>query len=322
MKKKCILLVAFIVCIFIKEKQITAQMDPQFTSNMFLQPLINPASVGEADMARAFMNLRNQWSNVGPKTTAAFVETPFNGFKRKHGAALTFLQDKAGLFSTFNINLAYSHKQDIWNGTLSAGVQLGLTSLTWDGSNINNNIINSPFHNDLGIDYEKLKISETSNKFDASIGIHYTDKKQCYGISLSHLARPTLELYKSNYYIYYNRTLNIYGGYNLAFRSLPYLQLKTFALLKTDGRNTQIDLNCNAWYKDLFYIGASYRIQDAIAFLGGIKLKNGILFGGSYDITTSKIAFGGFGSVEAFISYEFSLSLNYKSNKYKSIRIL
>lgn len=297
-------------------------MEPQFTSNMFTRQLINPASVGETDMANAFMNLRRQWGSVGPQTVAAFVEAPFSGTKRKHGAAISLVDDQAGFFGTTFINAAYSHKQDIWNGTLSVGTQASLASLSWDGSQINDGTTSTDFHNDMGVTYEQLKISETSTKFDISLGMHYSDKDQYYGISLTHLARPTLELYNSDYYIYYNRTLNLYAGYNIDLRSLPDLHLKPSAFLKTDGKNFQLDLNCNAWYKDEIFVGMSYRLQDAIAFLGGLKLKNGILIGGSYDVTTSRMIYGGFGSVEAFVSYEFSLSLNSKTNKYKSIRIL
>ncbi len=297
-------------------------MDPQFTLNRHVKPLVNPASVGEGSLSRAFMNYRNQWGSIGPRTISAFYEMPFVGLKRKHGTAITFMQDEAGLYSNFNLNMAYAHKQDIWNGILSVGVNAGLTSLTWDGGDINDGNVNSLFHNDLGINYEKLKISETKTKFDMSLGVHYADDKQCYGISLTHLTRPTLELYNSGYYIYYNRAFNMYAGYDFSFRSLPLLTLETFVSFKTDWRNMQIDLNCNAWYKDDFYLGLSYRIQDAIAFLGGFKLKNGILIGGSYDFTTSKLAYGGFGTVEVFVSYEFSLSLDSKTNRYKSIRIL
>lgn len=293
-------------------------MDPQFTSNMFTRQLVNPASVGESEMANAFANRRSQWSGVGPVTFAGYFDTPIKGVKRMHGAALSVVDDKAGLFETITINLAYAHKQDIWNGRLNVGVQGGIVNAVFKGEDVET--VETDYHNNLN--YPQFTTETSGIKFDIALGLHYSEKKQYYGISLTHLARPTLDIYETSTYLYYNRTLNLYGGYNFTLRSLPYLELRPMFFIKTDGRLTQIDLNCNAWYKNNIFAGLSYRFQDAISIMGGIKLKNGILIGGAYDITTSRMAYGGFGSSEVFLNYEFSLSFNSKTNKYKSVRIL
>lgn len=235
-----------------------------------------------------------------------------------HGAGLSVIMDEAGLFKTTAINLAYSHKQDLWKGRLSVGVQGSLVNSIFAGDDIETG--ETDYHNNQN--YPEISTETSGVKFDVALGMHYSDKKQYYGISLAHLAQPTLEIDEIGSYIYYNRTLNIYGGYNYTLKSLPYLELRPMFYLKTDGKLTQIDLNCNAWYKENIFVGMSYRIQDAIAIMGGMKLKNGILIGGAFDMTTSKMAAGGFGSKEVFLKYEFSLSLDSKTNKHKSIRFL
>ena len=321
MKKKCFLIAICIVCCFAKNKQLSAQMDPQFTSNMFTRQLVNPASVGETEMANAFGNWRRQWKNIGPVTFAAYFDTPIQGVKRKHGAALSIISDEAGLFTTTSINLAYAHKQDLWNGRLSVGVQGSLINSVFAGDKVESiNDLSTDYHGNLV--YPDITTEMSGVKFDIALGLHYSDKDQYYGISLTHLARPTLEINETGSYIYYNRTLNLYGGYNYNLRTLPDLELRPMIFVKTDGKLTQIDLNCNAWYKNSIFAGLSYRFQDALAIMGGMKLKNGILIGGAYDITTSRMTYGGFGSAEVFFNYEFSLSLNSKTNKYKSVRIL
>lgn len=318
MKKKCLFITICIICFLANNKPLLAQMDPQFTSNMFTRQLVNPASVGETEMANAFANRRSQWKDIGPVTFAGYFDTPINGIKRKHGAAFSIIDDKAGLFKTTTINLAYAHKQELWNGRLSVGVQGSILNAVFAGDKIKTT--ETDYHNNLN--YPQITAQTSGIKFDISLGIHYSDKKQYFGASLTHLARPTLDINETGVYIYYNRTLNLYGGYNHTLRSLPDLELRPMVFFKTDGKLTQIDLNCNIWYKESFFAGLSYRFQDALAIMGGLKLKNGILIGGSYDITTSNMAFGGFGSAEVFLNYEFSLSLNSKTNKYKSIRIL
>lgn len=318
MKKKCFFIAICTICLLTNVSKVSAQMDPQFTSKMFTRQLVNPASVGETEMANAFGNWRRQWKDVGPVTFAAFFDTPIKGVKRNHGAAFSIISDEAGLFTTTAINLAYSHKQSLWNGRLSVGVQGSLVNAIFAGDQIET--VSTDYHNNLN--YPQITTEMSGVKFDISLGMHYSEKKQYYGISLTHLARPTLEINETGAYIYYNRTLNLYGGYNYTLRSLPELELRPMAFIKTDGRVTQIDLNCNIWYKNNIFAGLSYRFQDALAIMGGVKLKNGILIGGAYDMTTSRMAYGGFGSAEVFFNYEFSLSLNSKTNKYKSIRIL
>lgn len=318
MKRKIFLVIIACISILNSGTKVLAQIDAQFASNMFTKQLINPASYGESEMANAFGNWRRQWKNFGPVTYAGYIDTPLKGQKRKHGLGMSFIGDNAGLFKTTTVNVAYSHKQQVWKGTLSIGAQTSFLNLVFDGTGINTPT--TDYHNNLG--YPTISSETTGIKFDMAIGAHYSTKNEYYGISLTHLNRPTLELDDVGAYIYYNRTLHLYGGYDFKIKSLPELTLKPCLFIKTDGKVTQFDMNCNAWYKDSMYAGLSYRLQDAVVLLGGFKLKNGILVGGAYDITTSRMGYAGFGSTEIFFNYEFSLSLQSKTNKYKSIRIL
>ncbi len=318
MRKKFFVLAICFLCLFVKEPKLLAQMSPQFTANMFTRQLVNPASVGEGEMINAFGNWRRQWKNVGPVTYALFLDAPIQGVKRKHGAAFSILSDEAGLFSTTAVNLAYSHKQDIWDGTLSVGVQGSLLNFIWAGNEVET--VSSDFHNKLN--YPDFATEMSGVKFDVALGAHFRNQNQCYGISVTHLASPKLEIAETGAYIYYNRTCYFYGAYDFRLRSLPQVVLKPGFFAKTDGKLFQIDVNCNAWHKETIFAGLSYRFQDALAILGGMKLKNGILVGAAYDMTTSRMNQGGFGSTEVFFNYEFSLSLSAKTDKYKSIRIL
>jgi len=323
MKKTCFLFAFTVLCFFAKEKQLTAQVEPQFTSNMFTQQLFNPAIYGEKKMATAFGNLRNQWKNIGPTTYSVYVDAPFTGTKRKHGAGISIIGDEAGLFTVTSVNLAYSHKQKIWDGTLSIGTQLGFVNLIFDGSGVET--VSTDYHSNLN-EPSLITTETTGLKFDIGLGAHYSNERQYFGLAMTHLAQPELDLssedVSTDVYVYYNRTLYLYAGYNMHLRSWPDIELKPNVYFKTDAKTFQIDINCNAWYKDQVFAGMSYRFQDAIALMAGMRLKSGILVGAAYDMTTSRMAYGGFGSTEVFFSYEFSLSLNSKVNKYKSIRIL
>ena len=300
---------------------LSAQIDAQFTAHSFTRQMVNPASVGEKDIANAFINWRTQWGNKGPVTYTSYFDTPLKIGKRIHGVGISLMNDEAGLFKTTMINFAYSHKQNLWDGVLSVGTQASFLNFIFDGTGVDN-LDYSDYHSYLKTNYPSFSTEMSGVKFDMALGLHFSNKNQYYGISLNHLTRPTLEINATGAYVFFNRNLNIYGGYTFRLRALPEIKIEPNAYLRTDGKLTQIDISCNAWYKENFFAGLNYRFQDAISVVGGLRLSNGILIGGAYDITTSRMAFGGFGSAEVFLNYEFSLSLKSKTNKYKSIRIL
>jgi len=92
-------------------------------------------------------------------------------------------------------------------------------------------------------------------------------------------------------------------------------------LFKSDLAFYQLDLNTNVVFNKRFWGGITYRIQDAVALLMGMEMENGLCFGYSFDLTTSKMAAYGYGSHEIFISYSLDLERN-RNQKYKSIRFL
>ncbi|HPD28143.1 MAG TPA: type IX secretion system membrane protein PorP/SprF, partial [Paludibacteraceae bacterium] len=84
----------------------------------------------------------------------------------------------------------------------------------------------------------------------------------------------------------------------------------------------QMNVNLLLDYKEKYWGGLSYRIQDAVSFILGIKVLNGLSIGYAYDLPASKIITASHGSHELFLSYEFGLSFGKKDKKYKSVRIL
>lgn len=318
MKRKLYLSLLLFCSIWDNYNTATAQMEAQFSAYMFNQQLQNPASVGESKLASAFMNYRHQWQNIGPQTISAYFDMPIKIGNKTHGAAISILNDKFGLFNTTNVNISYAHKQNLWDGVFSTGVQLGALNFVFDGASASTPT--SDYHNPQPI--PSFEPESSGTKFDVNLGFFFSNKNQRYGLALTHLNRPILELNYAGTNTYYNRSIIAFASYDIPLPQIPDIKLTTSSLIKYDGKITQIDLNSNAWYKNQIFAGLGYRFQDAIIVMGGLRLENGILIGGAYDITSSKVAFKGFGTAEVFLNYKFSLSLESKNNKYKSIRIL
>jgi hypothetical protein len=78
----------------------------------------------------------------------------------------------------------------------------------------------------------------------------------------------------------------------------------------------------NAYIKDKYWGGLSYRHQDAVVILAGIELLNGLKLGYSYDITLSKLIKYSSGSHEVMIGYSFNMNFEKRTKRYKSVRYL
>jgi type IX secretion system PorP/SprF family membrane protein len=79
--------------------------------------------------------------------------------------------------------------------------------------------------------------------------------------------------------------------------------------IKTDAASTQLDVNLTYMYKNTFWVGATYRMQDAIAPMLGYKFQKGTVrglkIGYSYDVTTSTLKGHSSGSHEIMLGYCF-----------------
>ena len=71
-----------------------------------------------------------------PKSFLALADMPLRFLKADHGVGLMLANDSYGLFKTTSLGLQYAYKVRLWGGQLSLGLQLGLVSQTFDGSEV------------------------------------------------------------------------------------------------------------------------------------------------------------------------------------------
>lgn len=322
-KKQYFLLI--VLCLF--SIHVNAQMDPQFSSNMFNLLSSNPAVAGRSEQINAFGLTRQQWVGFSnnPQTSVFNVDASLKIFKQESGLGVSFINDNLGLFNNLSINFIYSYRKRIWDGVLSAGTNAGIINLTWSGDIYIPEEANE-------VEYIGLIESSSSNltqeftdtKFDLGLGAFFDHEKFYAGISLNRITRPELELSSNNknIYFFFNRVFYFTAGYNHELVDNPKYEIKPSFYFKSDGIVLQTDLNCNVWYDKKYYGGISYRLQDGFVFLAGIKLKNGLNIGYAFDLTTSRMAYGTYGSQEVYVSYSFALDMNKQKNKHKSVRFL
>jgi len=99
------------------------------------------------------------------------------------------------------------------------------------------------------------------------------------------------------------------GGYR--FNLSESIALEPSALVKLQQPSPlQYDLTLRAIFKNMFWIGGSYRSDDAIAALAGITLNDRLTLGYAYDITTSDLNHVSNGSHEITLGLAFGKAID------------
>lgn len=326
MKIKNILFSAAIpALILVGTLSVHAQQDPQFSQNMFNRQFPNPGYVGSSNAICGTLLARQQWVGFDgkPETYLLTAHMPLSMVTELPiGAGLSVYSDKLGQFSYLGFKVAGSYKFRVGEGNLGLGVSLGMVSVKLNDGWISNDPFTlDPTIPDAGI---------SSSSFDADFGGYYEIKDKLYvGLSVLHLPSSTLQknLSASDLFSYkVARHYYIMAGYQYNLQGID-LSLLPSTFIKTDGSSTQMDFNVIALYKNMFWAGASYRLQDAVApMIGvqktGIAKKGTLKVGYSYDVTTSTIKRYSNGSHEIMVGFCYDIEKIDKKEKKQDIRFL
>jgi len=314
----------FLVISLFSTTLLWGQQDPQFSQFMYDRLSVNPGFAGSNDAICATVIGRQQWSGLSgePSTGLLNISGPISSIKSGIGA--TVYLDEIGPISTTVARLSYAYHLKISGSTkLGLGVGLGLIN-----SNINSQWVAYDFGDDgligLGTGAGDPSISQqnqSASTFDASFGAYLYNPKYYVGISAVHLTEGDL----SELNVQVARHLYFMAGYD--FDISPTLTLTPQTLVKTDLASTQVDVNATATYNNTFWLGVSYRLEDAIAPMAGYNYqfpdgKSNLRIGYSYDLTTSELNNYSSGSHEIMLGYCYKLQKPLPKRVYKNPRFL
>ncbi|MBQ0016178.1 MAG: type IX secretion system membrane protein PorP/SprF [Bacteroidales bacterium] len=317
-----------------------AQQEVQFTQYMFNRLTYNPAYAGSHGAICASLMYRSQWmglqlDNPTKDISAGSVPTDYLfsvdlPIKVLHGGVgLTVLGEKLGYHNNIGINLDYAFRIYWGRGTLAAAIEANVFNSNFEYSQlVGSDDLTGDFSNPVtGSSSDPLLSSRedaSSMLFDLSTGIYYQVPGTYYlGLSIKNLLGS-----KSEVLNYTNvRTIYLMGGYDYVLPFHPSFKLKPSLLAKTTQFTSwQLDLSCLLEYQNEFWLGAAYRIDDAVSILGGVnweKLRVGL----AYDLTTSKL--GTFksgrskGTLELYLRYCFKIIIPHEEpSVYRNTRYL
>ena len=302
------LFIAALVCLSAVEA--FAQQDPQFSQNMFNRLPVNPGAAGSGGALCLTSMARHQWSGFSGNPNTGLITGDMPLAVVHGGVGGTIYYDQLGNERTFSGKVAYSFRVPLGNGKLGIGTDVGIMNKavtgTWvapDGS--------------TGASDPSIPVGTSATAPDLSFGAFYSTEKMYVGLSSTHIAANKLK--DGNLQYVMARHFYVMAGYDYAVS--PTITLKPSLLVKSDAAATQLDINLLAQYNNQFWGGASYRLQDAIAAMVGVKFGT-FKVGYSYDVTTSKIRGYSSGTHELMLGYCFKPKDNANTQKHHSVRFL
>jgi hypothetical protein len=139
-------------------------------------------------------------------------------------------------------------------------------------------------------------------------------------VSLLHLPGANIRL-GDKYDFKINRVMTAVGGYNIKLLN-PDFQLKPSLLFYTDLVSWQAQVSLLLDYQDKYNGGIAYSVQDAVSFMFGAEIIDGLRLGYCFDLPASSMIRATHGSHELYLSYDFNIFKPKYNQKHKSIRLL
>ncbi len=301
---------------------LSAQFDPG-TSQYMLNPTgYNPAAVGLEEMVHVVGQHRLNLVGMpnGGSTTFFNIHMPLQFAPIFQGVGIRFMNDKAGQFTNQGAGLQLSFKKKIGTGYLSLGGDFGFTSIGFNGDSVALHIPPIGEYHDLTADPEVPTTAVAGIASDLNVGLWYRTQSLYAGISATHINQPTVRWGEKTEFSPATTTF-LTLGYDYKTR-IPKWEIKPSMMLKTEFSTWQLDLSALAVYNKQYWGGVSLRTGEAVVFLGGIQIANGLSIGYSYDIPTTTLINASMGSHEVILLYGFELDGKNANAKFKSIRIL
>lgn len=287
------------------------QQRPQYTQYVNNYFLINPAFAGIEKEVEIIAGYRKQWAGLGGSPSTSYL-TAHAGLTNEltdrestalfslshphHALGLTVINDEAGALNRFVCYGTYAYHLKLGvKMNMSAGISAGVSQVK---------VSQNKLELDMPVDPAVYNFTGRA-RADINAGILFYGDNFFAGISLQQIIPPDVISNGYKISVYGDRKFpDLFasaGGkfkINDDFFLTPSLMLKYINNLPfTFDINTKID------YKNLLWAGYSYRYKSGMAAMAGIRLKEGLKFGYSYDITTSGLQTVSHGTHEFLISF-------------------
>lgn len=279
-----------------------SQQDPLFTHYIFNQLYLNPATAGADNKTKVQAIYRQQYvgytgtfdAGGAPVTQIVSASVPLKIVGG--GVGIHFVNDQIGGGNTNReLQLSYAYQLPIGGSKLSFGGAAGIHQ-----KNLNPASYRPRDPSDPAI--PTTNVSQSA--LDFGVGVYLSNPAYSLGLSMKHLNQPEFGLGTTA-----KNTLqrSAYLTGSMLFGVSYDVDISPMFVLKSDMKNISPEAGFLTTYKSSYYLGASYRWQDAAsALVGASFLSNSLHIAYAFDWVIEGVKGKSPSSHEVLVSYSFA----------------
>ncbi|MBK8615135.1 MAG: type IX secretion system membrane protein PorP/SprF [Flavobacteriales bacterium] len=281
--------------------KLCAQQLPQLTQYVSQDYLYNPAVAGSRPWFELRSAHRNQWVGIqdAPRTFMLSATSPVG---KNMGLGGFMYTDNVGPTRRTGAQLSYAYHLSLTQRVrLSMSVAFGLQQFLIDGSKITFHDGGDPVMDD------QLRGQVVP---DATFGFLVYHDNWWVGATAPQLLHNKIYFFNENDATLSRLENHYYGMGGYRFALGDDLKLEPSFLVKyVSPVPAKVDLTATLRYRDMVWLGASYRTNDAFAIMVGYWMKKTFQFGYSFDMTTTNLRNYNSGTHEVMLAITFGKSL-------------
>lgn len=264
-----------ILCFWLLGLALIAQQDPMYSMYMFNGHILNPAYAGSREQGSLTLLHRQQWAGLegGPSTQSFSFHAPTPDLHHGWGVAIT--HDAVGFTERLNADFTYAYRLHLGK---QSSLALGLLG---------------------GFNYYRTQLSQIATwdpqdpAFaqgdvrkvlpNAGTGLYFNSKKAYAGISMPNILPATLH---DPYFdaLISQRDRPVFATAGVVVRLTDWVKLKPSILAKySRGSGVHMDYNASLLFKDILWVGASFRPKQAWVLMAEVNLTPYLRLGYAYD---------------------------------------
>lgn len=279
---------------------------PVYSQYMLNGLALNPAYAGSRDVFNITIGYRNQWVGFdgAPVSQTLSAHTPLKNEKIALGVFLH--NEQIDVRNNTSLYINYAYRLPLAGGRLSLGLKAG-------GVNRNVNWNKLSLHDPGDIVFSDPGSSDILPNF--GFGAYYYADRFFIGASIPlFLSDSTRNSKAVSYHDMSNYNYLVSGGF-VAGRG--GVKIKPSFLVKYNERNpVQIDANLSFILADRVWLGASYRLENAVVGLVKVQLNEQFRIGYTYDYSLGHLNNYNNGSHEIVLIYDFRYRVNAVNPRY------
>lgn len=318
--------------LFLSLQGIMAQQLPQFSQYMQNMYVLNPAASSLDKDIDINLGFRQQWAGFDGAPQTYYANGSVNLGKKpqvlqnqysipisrrdvfkttetiryaKHVVGGMAAIDEYGLFKRTSVMASYSYHLPIadkyW---LAIGTSLGWYGLNFGSDKV---ILENPTDNTYS---DFIANGTQSNLFDINAGVFLYSDRAFVGYSVYQIAQNEINLGNGSSDVNFSEAkLKIHQFATIGY-SIPVsesIDLTPSLMIKILGAAPlSADVNVKAEFQKKFWLGLSYRNEDAVSILAGLHINDWMKVGYAYDYVTSHINDLSSGSHEIVLGFQFN----------------